>query len=348
DLADLHKENPAQFPQRLQRAIDALRQTEPAYPAAVESEPDAGKEPARLVADKLEFFLTIPTPVKRYLLRPLISSPSLGMVYGPRGIGKSHFVDAVAYGTAAGDRFLVWSAEYPIKTIMIDGEMPVSVQQERFTLQIKAFEKEAPPGYLQIVSAERQGETGIPDLARPEGQRAIESILGDCELLILDNLSSLVRSGVENEGESWLPLQTWLLSLRRRGVSVLLVHHSNKLGDQRGTSRREDVLDYILSLRRPRDYDPQQGCAFEVHFTKARGLWGKEVRAINARFETDPHGVASRWVWSYADDTLLVDVAEMATEGMSLAQIGKTLGMSKTAVHRRLEKAKQEGLYPIK
>jgi len=119
------------------------------------------------------------------------------------------------------------------------------------------------------------------------------------------------------------------------------------MGDQRGTSRREDTLDYVLSLKRPRDYDPQQGCAFEIHFTKARGLWGKDVRAINAKFETDPQGTVARWVWSYADDCLLMDVAELATEGKSLAEIGKVLGISKAMAQRRLDKARREGIYPI-
>jgi len=354
DPAELHVKDPQQFPRLLQEALDALRETVPAFPATGEqatgAEPDQGTatEPARLLADDLETFMLIPTTRKRYLFDKLIPAPSLGMVYGPRGSGKTHFVDGTGYGAAAGDRFLAWFAETAVKTVKVDGEMPVSVQQERFSLQIRAFEKEPPKGYLRVVSAERQGEMGIPDLATREGQKAIESILGDCELLILDNLSSLVRSGVENEGESWLPLQTWLLSLRRRGVSVLLVHHSNKLGDQRGTSRREDCLDYVLSLRRPRDYSPEQGCAFEIHFTKARGLWGKDVRAIHAKFETDPQGTAARWVWSYSDDGLLMDVAELATEGKSLAEIAKILGISKPMAQRRLDKGKREGIYPLK
>jgi hypothetical protein len=45
------------------------------------------------------------------------------------------------------------------------------------------------------------------------------------------------------------------------GVSVLIVHHAGKDGAQRGTGRREDVLDTSLSLRRPSDYNPTQGAA---------------------------------------------------------------------------------------
>ena len=52
------------------------------------------------------------------------------------------------------------------------------------------------------------------------------------EFLILDNLSTLCGSLKENEGDSWTPVQTWLLSLRKRGVSVLLIHHAGKGGNQ--------------------------------------------------------------------------------------------------------------------
>jgi len=37
-------------------------------------------------------------------------------------------------------------------------------------------------------------------------------------------------------------VQGWLLVLRRRGISVMVIHHAGKSGLQRGTSRREDVL----------------------------------------------------------------------------------------------------------
>jgi putative DNA primase/helicase len=75
----------------------------------------------------------------------------------------------------------------------------------------------------------------------------------ELELVILDNLSTLT-TGRENEAESWLPVQQWALSLRRRGISVLLDHHAGRNGEQREASKREDVLDTMLTLRHPADY----------------------------------------------------------------------------------------------
>jgi putative DNA primase/helicase len=62
------------------------------------------------------------------------------------------------------------------------------------------------------------------------------------------------------------------LQLRRAGKSVILIHHAGKSGRQRGTSRKEDVLDTIISLRRPPDYSPDQGARFEVYYEKSLGF----------------------------------------------------------------------------
>jgi hypothetical protein len=65
-------------------------------------------------------------------------------------------------------------------------------------------------------------------------------------LLILDNLSTLLANGSEGASDAWLPMQHWLLKLRRRGVAVLLIQHAGANGRQRGTGRREDALDTVI------------------------------------------------------------------------------------------------------
>jgi hypothetical protein len=96
-----------------------------------------------------------------------------------------------------------------------------------------------------------------PDLSTLEGQAWIDQQVGDTEVLFADNISTLVRSGKENEAESWLPVQNWALRHRRSGRAVAMLHHAGKGGAQRGTSRREDVLDTVISVRQREDYSPR-------------------------------------------------------------------------------------------
>lgn len=59
-------------------------------------------------------------------------------------------------------------------------------------------------------------------------------------------------------------------SHRRAGRSIVLVHHAGKGGAQRGTSKREDVLDTVIALRRPTDYSADQGARFNSFRESAR------------------------------------------------------------------------------
>lgn len=130
----------------------------------------------------------------------------------------------------------------------------------------------------------------MPDLATRQGQSLLEPQLEGVDLLILDNLSALCRDGNENEGEGWLPVQEWGLGLRRRGISVLFLHHAGKNKSQRGTSRREDLLDTVVTLKHPADYDPSEGLRCEVHFEKTRAMLGDEAKPFEVRLESGQMG----------------------------------------------------------
>ena len=122
----------------------------------------------------------------------------------------------------------------------------------------------------------------MPDLSLPEAQSLYAPLIADRDLVIVDNLSTICRSVKENEADSWVPVQNWALKLRRQGKSVLFIHHGGKSGQQRGSSRKEDVLDTVIALRRPPDYSADQGARFEVHFEKSRGFYGPDAEPFEA------------------------------------------------------------------
>jgi putative DNA primase/helicase len=160
-------------------------------------------------------------------------------------------------------------------------------------------------------------------------------------LIVLDNLSSLCRSGRENEAESWLPVQDWALRQRRSGRSIVFVHHAGKGGAQRGTSRREDVLDTVISLRRPADYTPDQGARFEVHFEKARGLAGADAMPFEASCEL--RDGQTLWTTRTLADAEFARVVDLKQDGLSVRDIAAETGLSKSRVDRLVQRAKAEG-----
>jgi putative DNA primase/helicase len=225
--------------------------------------------------------------------------------------------------------------------LLVDGEMPGKVLQDRFAAIVASNEKES-TAPLTIITPDLQ-ECGMPDLSDPAGQRLIEEYLPGISLVIIDNLSTLCRSGKENEGESWLPVQEWALRLRSRGISVLFIHHAGKGGQQRGTSRKEDVLDTVINLKRPADYRPDQGARFEVHFEKSRGIYGDDVKAFEAMLTAGQDG---RQIWTTQDleESLTERVAAALNDDIPQHEIAEMLGVSKGTVSKHKSKAQSLGL----
>ena len=264
------------------------------------------------------------------------------MVHSPRGVGKTHFALAVAYAVATGGEFLGFKATRPRRVVYLDGEMPANAMQHRLAALVASFRGDPPdPSYFKILSADLI-DGGLPDLADAAGQREIDAAIGDAELILADNISTLVRSGKENEAEGWLPVQGWALAHRRAGRSALFVHHAGKGGLQRGTSRREDVLDSVISLRRPQDYQPEQGARFELHFEKSRGFFGDDARSFEARYE-ERDGTAL-WTRTEIADAELGRVVDALRDGMSIREAADALGVHRAKVERLKKKAVKGGL----
>jgi putative DNA primase/helicase len=292
----------------------------------------------------LQDFMQMDLPQREAILSPVMLQQSLGMIHAYRGIGKTYLAMCIGYAVASGGTTLGWNAPKPRGVLYLDGEMPAPALQERFAAIIAASDKElkAP---LRIMTPDLQPMGDAPfNLAFPEDQDALEFLLlsQGIELIIVDNLATLARVPKSNDSESWQPVQTWALKQRAAGRSVLFVHHSGKSGLQRGTSAKEDVLDYVIGLRRPPDYEPRQGCRFELHYEKCRGLSGEDADPIEAMMTIDQRG---RTVWAVKplEDSLFEQVIDLHKEGLSLTEIGQEVGRHKSNVSRMVRRAKDEG-----
>lgn len=278
--------------------------------------------------------------MREVILDPWLHSQDLCMVFAARGIGKTHFAIAVAYAVSTGGKFAKWSAPTPRKVLYLDGELPGGVMQQRLLMHCPDVEPE--PGYLRIFTPDLLPEgRAMPDLSTCEGQAEIDNMILDAEVVIVDNLSCWARSGRENEAESWLPIADWILSLRRRGIAVIMVHHAGKGGQQRGTSKREDLLDVVIGLRRPADYDPSQGAVFISEFTKARHLTGPDAENLEMRLGGDED--RATWTWSTVESSTYDRVVAMSNDGLKPGEICAELEINKSTVSRHLRRAREQG-----
>jgi hypothetical protein len=224
----------------------------------------------------------------------------------------------------------------------LDGEMPLREMQERSQGMAGRYPKDC-AGRFHLINQEPQ-RAGMPDLSNAASQRWLSRKLDrlEVDLIIVDNLSTLCRSGVENEAESWSPVQTWLLQQRAAGRSVVLIHHAGKSGQQRGTSKREDVLDTVIALKRPGDYQASQGARFEVHFEKARGFSGAEAEPLVAQLE-GAEGEYS-WVIDRLEATRFEQVVALLNDDVPRAEICEQLNIRKGTVSKYATRAREQGL----
>jgi len=182
----------------------------------------------------------------------------------------------------------------------------------------------------------------LPNLSTAEGQLLLQPLVEEADLVVVDSISTLAGFGRENEAESWLPMQAWALDLRRCGKSVLLLHHDGKGGQQRGTSRREDILDVVIGLRHPPDYEPSQGARFEVRFDKARGLHGDAVAPFEAML-TVVDGQAI-WAIRQLDDAQLDRAAALFRDGCKPTDVAQELCVSRATAYRLQKRLREQGL----
>lgn len=286
----------------------------------------------------LQEFLTQSLKPVSYVIDPILPAQGLALFYAWRGAGKTFFNLEIAAAVATGGpNCFCWKIPEARRVLYVDGEMPANELQDRLRKILLGRGMKMP-------EVARNFEIFTPDLVEGHvlnivsraGQKMIEDHLEPGTLLILDNLSALGHApgSSESESESWWPVQEWALSLRKKGITIIFIHHAGKKGEQRGTSAREDLMHTVIGMKKPADYQQHEGLRSEIVFEKIRRYEGAAgLYPFEIKMQTDERG-AVRWLQRPLVEIIEHRVKELLGMGMKVSEVAEECHLSRYQVYR--------------
>jgi len=283
-------------------------------------------------------------PIKKYL--GPICEGTIGEIFGPRGIGKTWLRDAISLCLTRKMDLGPLKCNNPAGVLIVDGEMGLGLMKERQELSANVPEPLLPLDYL---SNEHLYQAGSPtlnlsDKSWRDAFIELMKISGDrWGVIIFDNLSSFLPGVKENDQDAWAPVNGFYLQLRWMRKAVIFIHHAGKSGDQRGTSGREDQLDFVLKLTLPPGHDPEGGCRFDATFTKKRSLTGSEAAPFTFEITAPPHGGLT-WAVANKKESRKEVIIALLGNGIKQKSVSELMSVDKGYVSKTRTTAIKSGL----
>jgi AAA domain len=275
----------------------------------------------------------------RRFLPPIVQEATLGMIHAGAGVGKTNFSLWLAMAVASGSGFLKWEGHVAGKVLYVDSEMTTPIIKQRIKTLMQSSSFDFKPDYFEFASPDQFTANCIPDISSPEGSAWLKREAADRDVIILDNYGGVTAIGDRNELDVWMRVQRLIIDLRSQGKCVIIIHHSGKAGQQLGTSKKEQPLDWVIHLRRPADYSMEDGSRFDLIFEKARNFSGKHAESLSLQLIHD-HRKGQYWQWEARATNIEALVIKMRLNGMQEATISKETGIPVFTVKQICKKLK--------
>lgn len=337
-------------------------------------------------------------PHRRHLVIPWLRQGESSMIFAAPGVGKSLFALDIALSVAGGGKALgVWqtgagdskteggqrekapeatrdsnaeTAPCGWKVLYVDGEMPLDDIRDRANMlmqgkiqQEDGFDREQAGQNLHFMARHQQDDilADFVDLADADSRRNLLARIQRerIDLVILDNLSTLAAFEDENAASSFNGPVDFLQRLKSIGTACILVHHTNKGGEEfRGSSRIATTFETLALLKAaaapPFIEDGQEddgesdssASAFTLEWRKYRGRRDTSIqdKAIFI-LSVDTQGNAARWHVMDTESGMMLAMLEMVRSKQCPTQreLAEALGTSPATLSRMKQKAMKEG-----
>jgi hypothetical protein len=304
-------------------------------------------EPAKQEPGKAESRFKVRTPSQfrkpeiPKLVRGFLGLGFLTLVYGGWGAGKSFFVIDLACCIAFGDPWRGRKVE-PGAVVYLAGEAPTSIENRirAWLLRRGKLTAGAPEPPIGIIGTAPDFLNGDADMAEMvEAMEAFrDSAALPIRLIAIDTLHACAPGSKEDAGDTGVVLARIRPLMERFNCAIVVVHHAGKDAARgaRGSNSIEAAADVIVEVtedgqartpivRKMRDGDLPELEPFVIDSVTLAHDDGEPIR-VGIHELTEPKVDPA--------DPRRDKAREMRKGGASLDAIAKTLGASKTTVHR--------------
>lgn len=302
-----------------------------------ESPPEPRSESKAQAPDFIRALITasdlraLSLPERPKLLGNWMREGDLGYLFAPRGAGKSWLAMFIGNAIVEQAPLGEWDAPSGARPVYyFDAEMNLPDLRERLE-KIGIINAGFSLLSNELLFAHDQPPVNI---ANPLHQAALSGLLPDGAVFVIDNLSTSQTGMKENDNDDFDAIRSWLLSLRHRHITVLIVHHAGRNGEMRGGSRREDMAHWIIKLKDATD-EGANVKAFTTSFSKCRNCRPSEAPPLKWTLTDSGGRITITCTQHNGPDALLAHIQDGVGSASELAEL---LGIAKGTVSKWAKK----------
>ena len=217
---------------------------------------------------------------REYLIPDVLPSPSVVLIYGAGGDGKSMSAWTIAKHVSAGTPFVVRGNLVPVQqgpVLILNGDQPLTQLKE----QLEEVDYPADSNTIIRTDWQLQRYAQFVELMQEKQPK----------LVIIDSLigCSGGKAFDENKSDFATPLY-WLT--RNNGnlfpkTTILIIHHANKNGGFRGTSAIRDAVDETWALSKPSEEETARIGKFSRLITIEKSRQGRMGTQLVMQMQDD-------------------------------------------------------------
>ena len=292
---------------------------------------------------------------REFLLKPIILERSSTLIYAKTNVGKTWLALCMGFIVSVGGRMLKrWNAPKSRKVLYIDSEMDEKSLQDRVRIiaRMRFEEKKYRKGNLNknffCISKKRD------KVENEKFKKYVINFVRDkkISLIVLDNLTAFTQHN--DSAKAWEDIHLWIDKLKAKGCAVIIIHHTNKAGEQRGTSATTNAVDNVIHLKEeniPEEARENLALGLSVHIEKGRDIYGDARKTFIAKLGLNSKSPCCQFLKDCHEETLTAEdnekakisskrkrptqeILKMLSQGRSINDIAYDLDISVSSIYQ--------------